>query len=166
MTFHQPDFCVETGTNSSRQRNSCTEKRNTSSLPRDTYFETGISIPTLSRTKTSNKDLLDSILKTYENRETSSENIYEPCNETSPAPTTLTTSMEDNYFQYVINKIVKHKKTPNETLYCERWYEYYANYDISGPEPHIPAHFVTRYWRSKATKPSRNTSRRGWRIEN
>lgn len=79
--------------------------------------------------------------------------------------TTLPTFMEYKNLNYAVEKIVGHKKTPEEILYRGHWYRKNSKNDTYELESHIPAHFVTHCWQLNATKLSHNATRRGCRVD-
>lgn len=48
--------------------------------------------------------------------------------------------------EFVIERIVRHKKNDDGTKYFVRWYGYSPSDDTWEPPHQIPQHFVRRYW--------------------
>lgn len=132
------DCCTETGTTFMRHTN--------------TLKELGLSVPTQNFTNTSNEGILNSIETLYENRKSSLEDNYDYLNRAALFRNTPHTFMKNENFDYVIDGLVKHRKTPKETLYQVRWYRYDPPDDTLKPDANIPTHFITRYWLSGTGK--------------
>lgn len=74
------------------------------------------------------------------NQKTSAKDYYDSLKGKTPSITTLQTSLEDNNLEYDLDKIVGHRRSPTETLYCVRLYGYNARTTILMNRNHTSKH--------------------------
>lgn len=86
--------------------------------------------------------------------------------ETRSLPNSAQTALEDDDTKYVIDKLLGHNKTPEETFYQVRQYGYDPADNTMEEETYIPVHFKARYSRSKTGTRSDSSKRRGRPIPN